>query len=292
MQIITTDAEMRLSEMVSSIQNTTSWRAIHLNFSKLDASYREGMRTQVLLNIIKDLLKDEKGQVFLCEDGDIFLVFLGVATKILDKVSLYMTDLFKESIEGSGIDGDAFCQVYDLSVEKDAFFAVCRQKLLSVKTEEVEKREKADEPVIQPTPQVTIDDEVVENVLKKREERPDTHILLVEDDLFSRRIVRNILKKDHTIIEAGNGQEALQSYALNAPNMVFLDIDLPDISGHVVLQKILEMDPNAFVVMLSGNSFKEYIIAAIEEGAKGFITKPFPKEKLLHYVHEVENSVH
>jgi DNA-binding NtrC family response regulator len=61
-------------------------------------------------------------------------------------------------------------------------------------------------------------------------------------------------------------------------------------NGHVILQEIVSFDPDAFVVILSGNSFKENIIAALEDGAQGFVTKPFTKDKLLHYIESCETT--
>ena len=84
-------------------------------------------------------------------------------------------------------------------------------------------------------------------------------------------------------------------YVTHAPDVLFLDIELPDITGHDVLQKVLEMDPDAFVIMLSGNGNKENIFKAMKTGAKGFVGKPFTKDKLLQYIlkcpkaHEIQH---
>ena len=74
------------------------------------------------------------------------------------------------------------------------------------------------------------------------------------------------------------------SYVNKAPDVLFLDIGLPDINGHEVLEKLFKLDPDAYVVMFSGNGDKENIMKAVELGAKGFVGKPFSQEKLLQYI--------
>jgi two-component system chemotaxis response regulator CheY len=66
--------------------------------------------------------------------------------------------------------------------------------------------------------------------------------------------------------------------------VLFLDIGLPDIDGLKVLERIFKLDPQAYVVMFSGNGSKEHIMRAVELGARGFVGKPFTKEKLFQYI--------
>ena len=73
-------------------------------------------------------------------------------------------------------------------------------------------------------------------------------------------------------------------YVNKAPAVRFLDIGLPDIDGHTVLKKVFEIDPDAYVVMFSGNGDKENVMKAVKTGAKGFVGKPFTKDKLYQYI--------
>lgn len=65
---------------------------------------------------------------------------------------------------------------------------------------------------------------------------------------------------------------------------MFLDINLPDISGHDVLARLRDIDPQIYAVMLSGHTQSENVMEALKMGAKGFVSKPFTKEKLLQYI--------
>ena len=120
----------------------------------------------------------------------------------------------------------------------------------------------------------------------RREKREKPGILVVEDDPFSQRLVSKSLEDNFDIYAAVTGQEAVSAYIRHAPDMVFLDIGLPDASGLDVLLKIFEIDAQAHIVMLSGSGSRDNILKAVENGAKGFVGKPFTREKLLQYINK------
>lgn len=109
-------------------------------------------------------------------------------------------------------------------------------------------------------------------------------ILLIEDDVFSRKMLKKILQKDYDVIEADDGRDGVIKYIMNAPDMLFLDINLPDVTGIDLIHKIKDIDSDAHIIMLSANSYKENILSSMQKGAKGFIAKPYSKEKVLHYI--------
>lgn len=80
------------------------------------------------------------------------------------------------------------------------------------------------------------------------------------------------------------GKASTISYVEHAPDIVFLDIHLPDMDGRELLKQIREFDGDAYVVMLSGDSLPRNVIETKKAGAAGFITKPFNKEKVMHYI--------
>lgn len=108
-------------------------------------------------------------------------------------------------------------------------------------------------------------------------------ILAVEDNSFFRDITRSLLK-GYNFTFASNGVEAIYKFQQQEPTLVFLDIELPDINGFDVLSRILKINPQAKVVMLSGNSDKESVRNAIRLGAQGYITKPVSREKMELYI--------
>lgn len=119
--------------------------------------------------------------------------------------------------------------------------------------------------------------------------RPDRHpqyVMLVEDDPMTRRLATSILKKDCAVISADNAHDAVANYLMHAPDIVFLDIGLPDQSGFTVLKQILEIDPDAYVVMFSGNSYIDNVTKSLNAGASGFVAKPFQPDKMRRYIED------
>lgn len=110
-------------------------------------------------------------------------------------------------------------------------------------------------------------------------------VLLVEDDPVTRWMVRNALKHECDLATVSEGHKAFEMYASYQPDIVFLDINLPDANGYDVLEWIIHNDPGAAVVMFSSNDNLDNIASSMDQGARGFIAKPFLKEQLLHYIH-------
>ena len=119
---------------------------------------------------------------------------------------------------------------------------------------------------------------------KKRECARPLEVMTIEDDAFSRRLVENALSKDFHVTSVGEMSSAFSTYISVAPDILFLDINLPDVNGHELLEKIIHIDPDAFVVMLSGNADHKNVEEALKRGAKGFVAKPFTPEKLRQYI--------
>ena len=119
-----------------------------------------------------------------------------------------------------------------------------------------------------------------------RKARYPLHVMIVEDDPLTRRLVTGAFKESYALITASNAHEAIANYLLHAPDIVFLDINLPDADGFAVLRQLINSDPDAYVVMFSGNSYLDNVTAALNQGASGFIAKPFKKERLRHYIED------
>lgn len=127
---------------------------------------------------------------------------------------------------------------------------------------------------------------VFASTTQHRKTRKSHYVMIVEDDPMTRRMVSNAFKEQYAVVTAANAQDAVANYLLYAPDIVFLDISLPDASGFDVLKDILAVDPDAYVVMFSGNSYLDNVTSALNTGAAGFVAKPFKKENLVRYVED------
>jgi two-component system chemotaxis response regulator CheY len=112
-------------------------------------------------------------------------------------------------------------------------------------------------------------------------------ILIVDDAAFMRMMIRDILSKDGYVIhEATNGAEAIEKYEEFRPDLVTMDITMPDVDGIEALRKIRDMDSEAIVLMVSAMGQQKLILEALEAGAADFIVKPFQPTKVLETVHK------
>ncbi len=109
-------------------------------------------------------------------------------------------------------------------------------------------------------------------------------VLIADDEPMMRSLLSSYLIGDrhYTVIQARDGREALTSYQKNLLDIdiTFLDIEMPKLDGLEVLREIRSIDPEAYVVMLSGVGNLANVNAAMEAGMNGFIVKPFSNNKI------------
>lgn len=107
-------------------------------------------------------------------------------------------------------------------------------------------------------------------------------ILIIDDSDLARCILSDILSEYNVeIFEADDGKEGLNLYQDLLPDLVFLDITMPEMDGYKVLDKIIEFDSNAKVIIVSAIGQKTSIIKCFNSGAKAYITKPFEPEEII-----------
>lgn len=111
-------------------------------------------------------------------------------------------------------------------------------------------------------------------------------ILIVDDAAFMRMMLKDTLKKNgyENIIEAADGEIAVQTYKSEKPDLVIMDITMPNKNGLEALKEIKEYDPNSRVVMCSAMGQESMVVEAIRSGAKDFIVKPFKADRVLKTV--------
>jgi two-component system, chemotaxis family, chemotaxis protein CheY len=110
-------------------------------------------------------------------------------------------------------------------------------------------------------------------------------ILVVDDAAFMRMMIRDILAKEgYSIQEAVNGRDAVERFTELRPDLVTLDVTMPEMDGLEALAAIREIDPTATVLMVSAMGQQALIVAALEAGATDFLIKPFQPTKVLETV--------
>lgn len=108
-------------------------------------------------------------------------------------------------------------------------------------------------------------------------------VLIVDDAAFMRVSIKNMLSKNgyEVVGEAENGKVAIQKFQDLSPDVITMDITMPEMDGLSSLKKILSMDPNANVIMISAMGQESMVREAVLSGAKGFIVKPFKEDVII-----------
>lgn len=111
-------------------------------------------------------------------------------------------------------------------------------------------------------------------------------VLICDDAAFTRNLLRDILGEAGFEVagEAGNGREAVERYRELKPDVVTLDIVMPEMGGLEAARVILQEDPSARIVMCSAMGQRAMVVQAIEAGARDFVVKPFQPGRLLEAV--------
>ena len=119
----------------------------------------------------------------------------------------------------------------------------------------------------------------------------DVKFLVVDDAIFMRTVLKKMLSESNfqVIGEAGNGLQAIEMAQLLQPDIITLDITMPEMDGIQAIEKILEVSPNSKIIMCSAMGQHSKVIEAIKKGAKDFIVKPFEKTRVLQAIYNVMN---
>ncbi len=114
-------------------------------------------------------------------------------------------------------------------------------------------------------------------------------VLIVDDAAFMRLAIRKMLEKNgiEVVGEAENGKQAIEVYNELKPDLVTMDITMPEVSGLDALKAIMKLDPKAKIIMITAMGQEAMVKEAVMNGAKGFIVKPFNEEHILQTIRQL-----
>lgn len=125
-------------------------------------------------------------------------------------------------------------------------------------------------------------------------------VLIVDDVEYSRQLLRNAIlsvannealrTKRFKFVNASNGHDTIAKIEQHNPDLIFLDIELPDLNGIEVLKRIKAKNPGSFVIMVSGESTMDNVRGSLSNGAAGFIVKPFSAVKVSEALRNFEKK--
>lgn len=116
-----------------------------------------------------------------------------------------------------------------------------------------------------------------------------SRILVTDDAAFMRMVLKNILIKHgfEVVGEAENGKQAIQKYKELQPDLVTMDITMPEMDGIQATKEIKKNDPEAKIIMCSAMGQEAMVVEAIQAGAKDFIVKPFQEEMVVEKINKI-----
>ncbi|TFG07901.1 MAG: response regulator [Promethearchaeota archaeon] len=115
-------------------------------------------------------------------------------------------------------------------------------------------------------------------------------VLIVDDALFTRNMLKNILNKTgycEVVGEAENGIQAVELYKKLKPDLVTMDLVMPEQGGIEATEELIKTDPKALIVVVSALGQEALVLEAAKKGAKDFIQKPFKKEQILEVMERI-----
>ena len=114
-------------------------------------------------------------------------------------------------------------------------------------------------------------------------------VMIVDDTAFMRIMIRNILEgHGHQVVaEACNGKQAIELYKQHRPELVLMDITMPEMDGIQAIEKIKVIDPSAKIIICSALGQRRLVLDAVFQGASDFIVKPITKDRLIQAVNNL-----
>lgn len=111
-------------------------------------------------------------------------------------------------------------------------------------------------------------------------------ILICDDTMFMRTILKELLVDNgyEVVGEAENGRMAVEKFDKLKPDLILMDITMPEMDGLTALNKIMEKDSNAKVIICSAMGQEKMVMSAIKAGARDFIVKPFENDRVTQAV--------
>lgn len=114
-------------------------------------------------------------------------------------------------------------------------------------------------------------------------------VLIVDDSLIIRKKISKILENlgYDVVFDATNGQEAIDAYIKYKPDLVSMDITMPDMDGITAVKHIIKEDKEAKIIMVTSHGQEDMVIKSIQAGAVGYILKPISEDKMAQVIGEV-----
>ncbi len=277
-------SEQKLAQLASSVsKDPESWEGwLCLRVRGLYADPQQTtIHQEDSLSVLETVLEKTENIIY-CYHNSIYAVCKKIDASLLEETGRHICG---HNTEDEHYNYNCDYKIYNLTQDATAFIEDVRSKgnlfnLFPQTSGTEENKGTTDSSHTPPLFQM----ERTQNSFSPEAFSKKTKVLLVDDDPIIRWMVRTSLKDECELVTAPNAHKAYGVFSAFTPDVVLLDINLPDKNGYAVLEWIKNNDPGACVIMLSSHDHVKNIINALQEGASGFIGKPFLKDKLVNYI--------
>jgi two-component system chemotaxis response regulator CheY len=273
--VITENAAAELLALIEFSQRQNALiGALYLSFSDIRLRPSENE----MIPVIRPCVDGRQARLYFLDNGDVVITWHGAQKRVLEKMLAMIDEAF-----GNG--QKVPHNYYDIQAHGEDLRLALKQKTqpaAAVKKNEVPVTAPA--PIApKPNPALSISEtDIIQfrRLIPSRKARLRPEILIVEDQEFSRKILLAILENNYQVYAAPTAEDALKLYLRHAPDIVLLDIELPGMDGHQLAMLVQRLDPQSYVVMVTGNNKLDDVERARSNAAKGFIVKPYNKQKI------------
>lgn len=272
--LISQNAEEQLLSLIELASRGDHRGVLHFAGSKLVFTPTE---EDVLLTV-RPVLESMPAAIYFFCNGDIVITWKGLQGRVLEPLCARLYERY------APLASEKLHRYFDLLAQGEELRLLCKSHLDAPPPKTAVQASGPTGPAPPPTGNVL---EFSENQLRQfrrakpaRLSRALPEMLVVEDQAFSAKLLLNMLGRTYRTYLAGNAEQALELYSQHAPDIVFLDIELPDMNGHALAAMLRRMDPQAYIVMVTANNYTQDVLRAKENQVKGFVAKPYNKQKI------------
>ncbi len=283
-QIVAKDAERALLDCLLQLSyGDLPWEVAILHGSQMNPTSRNILRLREANASISHNIYRTDITAYLCSDSDIFFLYPEPVGDIWSPLHAIVKELLPFLDPHQLVEKKLFT-FHDVTHSYEHLFHMLRSKIsLEEAYKEVHNIANTLKPSSLEHAPYVWDPSLFEKALTQRGSRKEQFALVIDDDSIQRQLAREVLCAEYGVVPAPDGYEGLALYNAYAPEIVFLDIDLPHLDGLSVLRMILQNDPDAIVVMFTADSRSKTLQQALSIGAKGFVTKPFSASNMLQH---------
>ncbi len=286
MKIYSTAAQEPLQEHLDEIRESRSpstWRCFA---TKLDKElYYDPYAQRIVLNFIEENYKDFDVYEFAfywLKSGHVFLLFQGRMKKAHETFERLL-DFVSENENTA----KAEFETYDMGKQMGWVEDILEEALKGIEVQKEFVKEEKPKQKQKQKPDKKIEEKRkqeeekkrLEKLKKERNLRVKPLLLVVEDERMTQAFIGSLLENYCDVVLAETIKEGRELYKKLWPDLVFMDIMLPDGDGQDLTEEVLKLDLDAYIIMVSGHISDEKILRCKRAGAKGFVAKPVTREK-------------